>query len=284
MGAGCRCSSRRPGLQVFEIGENCQQYAAASLIGVEAPGDLAYFDSDACGGTFQTEVLYNWLDAGELVTSTSGWRKRLQLEDKVVFFYGGNIGVAQDLDNLVRLASSLQNWDDIFFLLMGSGSEATRLKAKIENLDLQNIRLYPPVPQDEYMKCLSEFDVGVISLDRRWSRTISPGNFSDTFCVESQSWPVFVPATICSIYCKVPTQELHARTELTKACAQLRCYWQRMLQRENAWAGTLVALVARCFPVRSAAQQILSHFPLAASTLRVAAQDLPENHSPTRCI
>ena len=35
----------------------------------------------------------------------------------MVFFYGGNIGVAQDLDNIVRLAASLRDEPQAYFLL-----------------------------------------------------------------------------------------------------------------------------------------------------------------------
>ena len=58
-------------------------------------------------------------------------RKRLGLQGKVVFFYGGNIGIAQDMDNIVRLAVNLQNEPDAYFLLVGEGSEVPRLRAEI---------------------------------------------------------------------------------------------------------------------------------------------------------
>jgi len=143
------------------------QYAAANMIGAEAPGDLSYFREELRGLGLRVEVLYNWLDTREKPTSVSGWRQRLGLEGKVVFFYGGNIGVAQDLDNIVRLAAGLRDREDIFFLLMGSGSEVKRLTAEIESRSLRNVRIHPPIPQKEYMECLSECDVGLVSLDRR---------------------------------------------------------------------------------------------------------------------
>jgi glycosyltransferase involved in cell wall biosynthesis len=143
------------------------QYAAADVIGVEAPGDMFYFHDEVRGLRCQVEVLYNWLDTREMPATFSGWRQRLGLEGKVVFFYGGNIGVAQDLDNIIRLAEGLRDRQDVFFLLIGSGSEVKRLAAEIESKHLHNIRIHPPMPQKDYMECLSEFDVGLVSLDRR---------------------------------------------------------------------------------------------------------------------
>jgi len=143
------------------------QYAAADIIGVEASGDISYFKKELNRNSYRVEVLYNWLNMREQPTCTSGWRQRLGLVDKIVFFYGGNIGVAQDIDNIVRLAKNLLDRDDIFFLLMGTGSEAQRINTEIKTQRLRNIEILPPISQKEYMQCLSEFDVGLISLDRR---------------------------------------------------------------------------------------------------------------------
>lgn len=143
------------------------QYAVSDIIGVEAQGNLAYFDSDVPDARHRVEVLYNWLDVSESPKSGSNWRSRLSLQNKVVFFYGGNLGKAQDLDNLLKLALSLQFRQEIFFLLVGSGSEELRIKQEILRKKMPNISVLPPLPQKEYLECLSEFDVGLISLDRR---------------------------------------------------------------------------------------------------------------------
>jgi glycosyltransferase involved in cell wall biosynthesis len=143
------------------------QYAVSDTIGVEAQGNLAYFDSDVPDARHRVEVLHNWVDVSETPENRSNWRNRLDLQNKVVFFYGGNLGKAQDLDNLLRLALSLQARQEIFFLLVGSGSEESRIKEEILRKKMLNIRLLPPLSQKEYLACLSEFDVGLISLDRR---------------------------------------------------------------------------------------------------------------------
>jgi len=144
-----------------------EQYAVADVIGVEAPGDLPYLHQELSGGKLRAEVLYNWLGTQETPVGASGWRQKLELDGKVVFFYGGNIGVAQDLDNIVRLAEGLRERQDIYFLLIGSGSEVKRLNREIERRGLVNIGIYPAISQEEYMECLVEFDVGLISLDSR---------------------------------------------------------------------------------------------------------------------
>lgn len=142
-------------------------YDAADVIGVEAPGNLLYFDKVFPRRNYRTEVLYNWISGTREAAGDSNWRKKLGLEGKVVFCYGGNIGVGQDLDNIVRLASSLGEHNDIFFLLVGSGSEVQRLNIEIERLGLKNMKIIAPLPQEQYMQCLAELDVGIVSLDKR---------------------------------------------------------------------------------------------------------------------
>jgi glycosyltransferase involved in cell wall biosynthesis len=151
------------------------QYAAADLIGVEAFGNLSYFKNELAGYDYRVEVLYNWLDARNPPTRNSGWRLQLGLNDKIIFFYGGNIGVAQDMDNILRLAAGMRGRAEVFLLLVGSGSEVQRLNAEIEKKSLHNIRILPPLSQKEYLQCLSECDVGLVSLDRHLKSHNFPG-------------------------------------------------------------------------------------------------------------
>ncbi|MCP4375588.1 MAG: glycosyltransferase family 4 protein, partial [bacterium] len=99
----------------------------------------------------------------------------LGLEGKVVFFYGGNIGVAQDMDNIIRLADGLRDLPQAHFLLVGEGSEVARLEELIQARGLENIQILPAVGQKEYLGMLSEFDVGLISLAGNLTTQNIPG-------------------------------------------------------------------------------------------------------------
>src|SRR5437879_9214507 len=93
----------------------------------------------------------------------SNYRQQLGLESKTVFFYGGNIGVAQDMDNIVRLAASLKDEPQIHFLLVDEGSEVDRLNRLIRESGLDNIRILPSVSQNGYWAMLAEFAVGLMA-------------------------------------------------------------------------------------------------------------------------
>jgi len=152
-----------------------EQYAEADIIAVESPANLDYFSREFPGKPYRLQVLYNWAKSHESALPSTGFRDRLCLQGKVLFLYGGNIGVVQDLDNIIRLAKRLIPHSQIHFLFVGGGSEVPRLKKLIAANNLTNIQILPAVPHSEYMSMLSEADVGLISLDRRLKTHNVPG-------------------------------------------------------------------------------------------------------------
>ena len=151
------------------------QYEIADLIAVQSPGNLEYFARAFPQKQFRLKVLYNWTSLAEPDLAHTNYRARLGLEKKLVFVYGGNIGVAQDIDNLLRLAARLTPRPNIHFLLVGGGTELARLNDSIAASGLRNIQVLPSVGQNEYLSMLSEFDVGLISLHPRLKTHNVPG-------------------------------------------------------------------------------------------------------------
>jgi GT2 family glycosyltransferase/glycosyltransferase involved in cell wall biosynthesis len=152
-----------------------RNYDAATVIGVQSPANLDYFSARGLTQRYHLEVLYNWAATTGDRESRTEYRRRLGLEGKVVFFYGGNIGVAQDMDNILRLAERMRDESEAHFLLVGDGSEVPRLRALIAERGLTNTTLHPPVDQEAYLDMLDEFDVGLISLDRGLKTQNFPG-------------------------------------------------------------------------------------------------------------
>jgi O26-antigen biosynthesis N-acetyl-L-fucosamine transferase len=151
------------------------QYQVADLIAVQSPGNLSYFNKRFPKKPFRLKVLFNWTAVSEPHVVHKNYRRQLGLNDKIIFFYGGNIGVAQDMDNIVRLAKRLASRTDIHFLLVGDGDEVARLNSEIEQSKLQNLKILPGVSQEDYFSMVSEFDVGLISLDSRLTSHNVPG-------------------------------------------------------------------------------------------------------------
>lgn len=157
---------RGPAYWYFKCKERAQ-YRAADVIGVQSPANLAYFE----GRPWRLEVLYNWTTLDEPPPARRDYRKEWGLEGKVVFFYGGNVGVAQDVDNVVRLAQALREDARVAFLLVGEGSEVERLRRQAP----PNLQIREAVGQEEYAGMVGRFDVGLITLARGLRTQNFPG-------------------------------------------------------------------------------------------------------------
>jgi glycosyltransferase involved in cell wall biosynthesis len=173
----------RRGSMVYQFfrRQEAQQYAVADVITVQSRGDLDYFRREFSHLRSRIEVLHNWTITEE---PRAGWRQhrsRLGLQGKTVFFYGGNIGVAQDLDNILRLAAGVADHPGLHFLLVGEGTEVPRLKDAIAARNISNITVLPAVAQHEYLDLLTEFDIGLITLDRRLTTHNIPGKLLGYF-------------------------------------------------------------------------------------------------------
>lgn len=138
-------------------------YRAADTIGVQSPKNLAWF-SVTSSVKKPLDVLYNWATNESVEISNLYHRKALGLENKVVYFYGGNIGHAQNMMNIVRLAIAMRSEPKAHFVLVGAGDEVELVRNSIAKHDCHNMTLLPPITQDEYKKMLAEFDIGLFSL------------------------------------------------------------------------------------------------------------------------
>ncbi|MDU4940941.1 MAG: glycosyltransferase family 4 protein [Mixta calida] len=139
-------------------------YQVADVIGIQSEANIKYFKS-CFGETYITRLLYNWADP-EITAESYGFREKYNLQGKIIFFYGGNIGKAQDMDNLVRLAEKMQNRTEAHFVFLGQGDEVELIQRKINKKSINNVLLLPPVSQEEFRSILKEIDVGLFSLSR----------------------------------------------------------------------------------------------------------------------
>lgn len=141
-----------------------KNYDSADTIGLMSQKNLEWFKETADVGK-PLEVLYNWA-ANVPVKAESNYKKKLGLTGKMVYFYGGNIGHAQDMMNIVRLAINMREEEKAHFVLVGAGDEVELVKEAIEREQLNNMTLLPSVSQDEFKQMLAEFDVGLFTLHK----------------------------------------------------------------------------------------------------------------------
>ena len=155
-------SKRSPIYQYFKFFERIN-YKHADKIGVMSPSNLSFFQS-VQKDVIKFEVLYNWAKIDVPRIADSHFRDQLGLKEKVVFFYGGNIGHAQNMINLIHLAHRLKDNPNVHFLFVGKGDEVDLILTEKKKNQLDNVTYLPPVGQQTYFKMLNEFDIGLFSL------------------------------------------------------------------------------------------------------------------------
>jgi glycosyltransferase involved in cell wall biosynthesis len=90
--------------------------------------------------------------------------------DSIVYVYGGNLGKPQGLDFLLELIKANREKVDIYFLVVGSGTEYNRIKQWFQHhQDIYNAQLLPKLPKIEYDELVKACDVGLILLDPRFT-------------------------------------------------------------------------------------------------------------------
>ena len=142
-----------------------QLYNQVNVIGVQNKNNLSYFKTKKYFRRYKVKILYNWKIIGDKGNLESDIRNQLKLENKVLFIFGGNLGFGQDIENLLRLISSIQNEESFHFLFIGDGTQYEKIKGWINRNEMQHcVSLLPAVSNEEYQAILNECDVGVISL------------------------------------------------------------------------------------------------------------------------
>lgn len=153
-----------------------QQYKIANVIGVQAQGNLKFFDKKTNHKQNSIEVLNNWLYAAKSKKCTIDFSAP-GLKDKKIIIYAGNMGVAQDLDFFIELAAKMQSKKDICFLFVGRGSNKENMIKKTNSLKIKNLQFFDEIDPQELNSLLKKCHIGILSLDRRHRTHNIPGKF-----------------------------------------------------------------------------------------------------------
>lgn len=140
-------------------------YDAADCIGVQSQANLDVF-TQKFPSYSNIEILRNWASTPALCAED--WNRdfiaKLGLKNKVIFFYGGNTGHAQDMENVMRLAKNLYSTKEAHFLIIGQGDEFDLMQSLKSQWDLENLTILRAVSQAEFRSILPVIDIGLFSL------------------------------------------------------------------------------------------------------------------------
>lgn len=90
--------------------------------------------------------------------------------------YGGNMGVAQDMQTILDTILLLKD-EDIQFAFAGHGCKKDEVQAFIDSNNLKNVEMYGFLDKQDYEKLMETCDIYIVSLDKLSYRLGSPSKF-----------------------------------------------------------------------------------------------------------
>lgn len=89
--------------------------------------------------------------------------------DKVIFVYGGNLGKPQDVPFIIKCLKSQIKNEEVFFLIVGDGTEYHLLEEYVEKDKPKNVKVMKRLPKEDFDAMVASCDVGMIFLDHRFT-------------------------------------------------------------------------------------------------------------------
>jgi len=129
-------------------------------------------------GEVPVHVIPNWGDVDSIRPKRRDeveLLRELQLADRFVVQYSGNIGRTHGVELLVEVADRMRRTDeDVFFLIIGAGSMKESLRQQVEARGLANVRLLDRQPDDKFADTITACDLALVTLQQGMSGLSTP--------------------------------------------------------------------------------------------------------------
>ena len=156
-------------------------YQNSDIIGCMSPANVKYVIEKNRLNNKKVNVTPNCILPQKGVSSSD---KKNMLEKyniplgTINFIYGGNIGKPQGIDFIIKCIQIIKNYRDIFFTIVGNGTEFNKLKKSIDS-NVSNVMLLNALPKDKYQELLVYMDIGLIFLDNKFTIPNFPSRMLD---------------------------------------------------------------------------------------------------------
>jgi len=104
--------------------------------------------------------------------------------DKKIFIYGGNLGKPQGIPFLIECMEKCSDIMDVFFLIVGDGTEFDVIDKYVKTSGQHNIMLMKRLPKEDYDTMVGACDVGMIFLDHRFTIPNFPSRLLAYMCAK----------------------------------------------------------------------------------------------------
>lgn len=153
-------------------------YALSDHIGCMSPANVEYvLKHNPEISPQKVEIAPNSYDVaidtctgGTNQTDRKAIREKYQLPTDIpIFIYGGNLGKPQGIPFLIKCLDANANRKDCHFVVIGDGTEQTKLVEWQKQANPESVTLMKKLPKEEYDVFVKSCDVGLIFLDHRFT-------------------------------------------------------------------------------------------------------------------
>ncbi len=102
-------------------------------------------------------------------------------DDDVISVFGGNMGQPQKLENILLLAKEALLLKRAKFVFIGVGTEKNKIMQLAKNMQLSNVSFIDYMPREQYDLLAGICDIGLVSLDERFTVPNFPSKTVDYF-------------------------------------------------------------------------------------------------------
>jgi colanic acid biosynthesis glycosyl transferase WcaI len=121
-------------------------------------------------------VIPNWVDTQAISAGerTNSWARKHDLIDKFVVMHSGNVGHAQNLDNLVLATTFLRDLPDLAVPIVGFGARHVEVVEVARRLDADKVQFLPYQPRDVLTQSLGAAHIHYVGLAKGLSGFVVP--------------------------------------------------------------------------------------------------------------
>lgn len=138
-------------------------------------------------------VIPNWVDTSAIVPGSrdTEWSREQELVDKFTVMHSGNVGHAQNLDNLVRATTLLRDLGDLAVPIVGFGARHAEIRELAERLEADKLMFLPYQPREVLPQSLGAAHLHYVGLAKGLSGFVVP---SRVYGILAAGRPVIVAA------------------------------------------------------------------------------------------
>lgn len=143
-------------------------YRVADNIGCMSEGNRQYISCHSNISLNKISIFPNTKKIHEIHKRDILIREKYKIPlNKTIFVFGGNMGKPQGIKFLIDAIRKAQKINGAYFVLVGRGTEKEFVKKQLS--DCSNVTIIDNLPREEYEKLISNCDVGIVSLDYRFT-------------------------------------------------------------------------------------------------------------------